>query len=249
MGAIKVVGRRALIGRGFLGFVLDQPGRFTDRYHSKNIDQLRGSYDLIVIAAPYASKWWANDNAREDSRHCEQVAEAVARTSARKVVLLSTIDATFGHPYGAHRAWLEREIIAAGNVHTTTIIRLPALFGNGLRKNALFDLLTGKRVANQVYHWYNVAGLWEAIRKAQPGLWCPYSAPLSMWEIAERLGLTEQVTMQRDPTKDYNEKGPFTMTSEEALNEIATWATSLPRPAASRQSASLQDPTSPRAES
>jgi len=219
MGAIKVVGRRALIGRGFLGTVLDQPGRFTDRYHSKNLDQLSGSYDLIVIAAPYANKWWANDNAREDARQVEAIANAISRTEARRVVLLSTIDATFGHPYGANRAWLERMM-----PHNATILRLPALFGDGLRKNALYDLLHGAPVANQVYHWYNVARLWDDVRTAQPGLWTRYSAPLSMWEIAERLSLTRMVIKQRDPTKDYNEKGPFTMTSEEALQEIVDWA-------------------------
>jgi hypothetical protein len=118
-----------------------------------------------------------------------------------------------------------------------------------LKKNALFDLLEGRPVANQVYHWYNVARLWEDIRKAQPGLWCSYSAPVSMWEIAERLGRTDLVTLQRDPTKDYNEKGPFTMTSEEALNDIVAWAISRLHPVVSPQSAVRQDPTSPQAAS
>lgn len=218
---IKIIGRRALIGRGFLGSVLDHPGRFTDRYNSTNIRTMSGEYDLIVIAAPYASKWWANDHPDLDFNEVQRITSAIARTSARKVVLLSSIDAGVEHPYGKNREWLET-FMPFG----TTIIRLPALFGNGLKKNALFDLLAGERIANQVYHWYNVERLWDDVQAAQPGLWIPYSAPLSMWEIAEALGRTDQVSRIRDPHLDYNERGPFTMTSEETLKEIVQWATS-----------------------
>lgn len=222
MGAIKVVGRRALIGRGFLGSVLDQPGRFTDRYHSKNLDHLGGSYDLVVIAAPYASKWWANEHPDLDFNEVQRITTAMAGVQARRVVLLSSIDAGKDHPYGQNRAWLETWM-----PQNTAILRLPALFGDGLKKNALYDLINGAPVANQVYHWYNVARLWDDVRTAQPGLWPKYSAPLSMWEIAEKLELTCMAIKQRDPSKDYNEKGPYTMSSVQALQEIVDWVTSV----------------------
>lgn len=225
MGAIKVVGRRALIGRGFLGSVLDQPGRFTDRYHSKNIDQLRGAYDLIVIAAPSASKYHVNAYPRCDQEHSFSLIDGLLRCDTRRAVLLSTIDATKDHPYGQHRKFLERQVTE--HFPGAVVIRLPALFGDGLKKNALFDLLKGAPVANQVYHWYNVDRLWDDVRRAQPGLHTPYSEPLSMWEIAEALGLTHMVIERRDQSKDYNEKGPYTMSSVQALREIVDWATSV----------------------
>jgi hypothetical protein len=218
----RVIGRRALIGyTGFLGTTLNIPGRFTDFYNSKNIHELEGEYDLIVVAAPSASKWWANDQPEEDSKGIDAIRNAIFRSSARRVVLLSTIDATFDHPYGRHRLWLEQQM-----PHNSTVLRLPALYGPGLRKNALYDLLAGKPVANQVYHWYSVARLWGDVQAAQPGLWLKYSAPLSMWEIAERLERTGQVHLTRDPHKDYGEPGPYTMTSQEVLEDIVRWVKS-----------------------
>jgi hypothetical protein len=217
---IKVVGRRALMGRGFLGSSLDKKGRWTDRYNRSKCD-LWGSYDLIVVAAPRADKWFANQHPDIDRAAVEEIITALARADSRRVVLLSSIDAGGAHPYGQNRARLEE-----GMPKHASIIRLPALFGDGLKKNSLFDLLNNQPVANNVFHWYHVARLWEDVRKAQPGLWCPYSAPLSMWEIAERLGLTHLVTKDCDRKLDYNEKGPYTMSSVEVLEDIVRWATS-----------------------
>lgn len=221
MGAIKIVGRRALIGRGFLGSVLDSPGRFTDRFHSKNIDRLEGSFDLIVIAAPSAAKWFVNEHPDLDSVACQEIVSALQRTSARRVVLLSSIDAgrEIAGIYGKHRLMLERKM-----PEHAAIIRLPALYGDGLRKNALFDLMNSKPVPNQIYQWYNVADLWGNVQTVVRGqLWRPYSAPLSMWEIAERLGVTDLISGPHDPKKEYNEPGPHTMSSLEVLEDIVRW--------------------------
>ncbi len=220
MGAVKIVGRRALIGRGFLGSTLDLPGRWTDRYHSKNIHEMSGEYDLIVIAAPGAEKWKANQVPALDIEAVWEITRAMQRSHSQRVVLLSSIDAGRDHPYGRHRQQLEDRM-----PEDAAILRLPALYGDGLRKNALFDLLQGKWIANQVYHWYPTSWLWGDVLNAQPGkLWTRYSAPLSMWAIAEALGKTDLVKWPYDPQKDYNEEGPYTMSSVEVLEDIVRWA-------------------------
>ena len=52
----------------------------------------------------------------------------------------------------------------------TTIIRLPALFGKGLRKNVLYDLLHKKHLdkinLNSSYQFYNLKNLNNDIDKA-----------------------------------------------------------------------------------
>ena len=221
MGAIKVVGRRALIGRGFLGSVLDVPGRWTDRYHSHNIYKMSGEYDLVVIAAPGAKKWDANHRPQVDQEQVNRLTAALGHVTTKRMVLLSTIDAKFQHAYGRHRWELELFCQAYFDV---CILRLPALFGPGLRKNSLFDLLSGRSVPNGVYHWYNVEHLWEDVRRATPGIRALYSEHLSMWEIAERLGLTHLVT--KEPGTVYDEVPPYTATSEQILEEICTYVQS-----------------------
>lgn len=233
MGAAKIVGRRALIGRGFLGTVLDQPGRFTDRYNSTNIHELNGDYDLIVIAAPHAEKWWANENPVLDCLDVEIITSAIQRATCPRIILLSSIDAGKKHPYGQNRVALERLLPTHAR-----IIRLGALFGDGLRKNALYDLLHNRPVADGIYQWTNVNTLWKTIqpictyvdpktyRRVSP----LYSEPLSMRDIARALELKVGAWNEGE---EYNEKGPYTMDREEALRQIVEWVTSTRRPATS----------------
>jgi hypothetical protein len=60
------------------------------------------------------------------------------------------------HPYGLHRLRLEDFI--AGRYPSHAIVRLPALFGAGLKKNAIYDLIylnqTDKIPANGRFQWY-----------------------------------------------------------------------------------------------
>ena len=98
----------------------------------------------------------------------------------KKVVLISTVD-VFGQtqgasedtppagasPYGQHR--LELEQFVAGRFDTL-VVRLPALFGPGLKKNAIFDLLhdneVGKIDSRGVFQFYDVRRLWADVGRA-----------------------------------------------------------------------------------
>lgn len=223
---VLIRGRRALIGStGFLGRTLlyqsDPWGYITDRYHSRNIDEMEGEFEEVIIAAPDARKWHVNQFPHQDVASMHKIIDAIENVEVRRVVLLSTIDA--GRPdagaYGEHRKYLE---CALRDGHVA-ILRLPALFGPGLKKNALWDLLNDREVVNRNYQWYDVRNLWKDIKAAQPGRTTTlYSEPLSMWEIAERLMRTPQISM--DAVCDYNEPGPYTQTSTEVLDEIVRWA-------------------------
>jgi glycine/D-amino acid oxidase-like deaminating enzyme len=246
---VRMEGRRALIGRGLIGTTLDRPGRFTDRYNSENIRKMKGHYERIVIAAPSAKKFVANAHPEVDSEAVADIMMALSHVTADYVVLISTIDATQRHAYGKHRRALEEFVEA--NFEHASILRLPAVFGDGLQKNALYDMMRAKPVENLRYHWYPLTRLWDDVQAAKPGLTTLYSDGLLMSEIAQRLypNYTSFLSLKG---KDYNEKGPFIMTSEEALDAIQLWVeqvTSTRPLAASRQSEVHRDPTSPQAES
>jgi nucleoside-diphosphate-sugar epimerase len=122
-----------------------------------------------------------------------------------RFVLLSTIDvyqpavgiterdpvASEGAPYGVHRAAFERFVAKTFANHL--IIRLPALYGRGLKKNAIFDL----RYDNMVdaidprgsFQWYDVRRLERdiaAITDAKLTLINIAPEPVTMSAIAER---------------------------------------------------------------
>lgn len=147
---------QALIGAtGFVGSTLRTQRSFSEFYASRNIETIAGrSYDLVVCAAAPAAKWQANQQPAADLANLQRLAAQLATISAERFVLISTVDVLRMPPaadetavldtarcdaYGRHRAWLEDMVRAQFAQHW--IVRLPGLFGHGLRKNFLYDLL------------------------------------------------------------------------------------------------------------
>ena len=134
---------RALIGyTGFVGSNLLSQTPFDHSYNSQNIKDIRGKeYDLVVCAGVSSVKWRANKFPQEDFLQIENLINNLNQTHFKKIILISTI-AVYDNPadnaYGRNRLFLENYLT---NKYPTTIIRLPALFGKGLKKNAIYDLL------------------------------------------------------------------------------------------------------------
>jgi hypothetical protein len=171
----------ALIGHtGFVGSNLARQRHFDEFYNSTNIEDIRGrSFDTVICAGAPGAKWYANEHPTEDLASINCMTDALRKINTRRFVLISTVDvfadprgvseddipdldrlALGKHWYGAHRRLLETSFYW---VERATIIRLPSLFGPGLKKNALYDLMTGheteKIAPNAVYQWYPVERL------------------------------------------------------------------------------------------
>jgi nucleoside-diphosphate-sugar epimerase len=177
-------GEAALIGyTGFVGGNLTAQRPFDALYNSSNIDEIAGrEFDLIVCAGAPAEKWKANADPERDLANIERLAAAVTRASARRFVLLSTVD-VFGspngvdeqspvsteglHAYGRNRRLLEERIASRFDA---TIVRLPGLYGPGLKKNVIFDLLHDNDVqkidSRGVFQFYDTARLWSDLEIA-----------------------------------------------------------------------------------
>jgi nucleoside-diphosphate-sugar epimerase len=195
----------ALIGHtGFVGQNLRAAVPFDVLVNSSNVDELRGrSFDLVVCAGARAEKWKANREPTADLAGIERLLEVFHDVRARRFLLVSTVDvfehpigvdesaeADARHPYGRHRRLLEA---LCAHAFDTLIVRLPALFGPGLKKNALYDLLHDNQVERihpeSTYQFYDVRWLWaDAERARQSGIRLLHLAtePLSMSEIVER---------------------------------------------------------------
>lgn len=149
-------GGAALIGyTGFVGSNLDRQHRFSARFDSRTISESAGQgYDLVVCAAAPGSMLEANRLPAADEQRIERLIDSLRRLRAQRFVLISTIAvlADFGGgqdeqaaafstatPYARHRRALE--LRCAELFDDCRVIRLPALFGTGLSKNLVFDLL------------------------------------------------------------------------------------------------------------
>lgn len=166
--------KRALIGHtGFVGSNLKRQGGFSALFNSSNIHDMRGErFDEIVCAGVSAVKWLANKEPENDWNGIRQLLDVLEDVSADRFTLISTIDVypdasraldethvpapEEGQPYGRHRRAVERFVTE--RFPSVLIARLPALFGRGLKKNVVFDLLTDNQIEkinpSTVFQWY-----------------------------------------------------------------------------------------------
>lgn len=194
----------ALIGHtGFVGGNLLRQGQFDALFNSANIGEIRGrAFDLLVSAGAPAAKWIANREPEKDRAQIEGLVEHVRAVQARSAVLISTIDVydrpidvdedsephvSGGCPYGHHRLWLEQ--CFREQFSELLIVRLPGLFGDGLKKNLVYDLLHDNRLdlihPDSVFQFYCLDDLWADIGIAR-------AAGLSLINFAtEPLGVRE----------------------------------------------------------
>lgn len=171
-----------LIGHsGFVGSNLTRQTAFDACYNSQTIPEIGGQeFDLLICAAPQAKKWWANQHPEDDRKLVQGLIDHLKHCQAKRFVLISSIDVfpqitdadeSFdcasqpNHVYGRNRWWLEQCI--ANYFPSPHIIRLPGLFGPGLRKNVIFDLLTGNQLEkinpDSQFQWYGLDRLWSDI--------------------------------------------------------------------------------------
>lgn len=147
----------ALVGyTGFVGGNLAASHAFTGLYNSKNITQAFGTKpDLLIYAGVPAAKYLANKAPNEDLAQIQNAFENICKIAPRRLVLISTVDVyetpqnvdentplNLQNPaaYGRNRAILEDMV--RKQYPAALIVRLPALFGTGLKKNFLYDYLT-----------------------------------------------------------------------------------------------------------
>jgi hypothetical protein len=200
--------RTGLIGHtGFVGGTLARATAFDAYFNSTTVDELRGQrFDLLVCAGVSAVKWLANKEPEADRAGIARLTDALAEARVGELVLISTIDVypdpsaggdeatlidpTRNHTYGRHR--LELELWCMQRFPLVRIVRLPALFGTGLRKNAIYDLLHDNMVGSinpaGVFQWYPLARLWadiETMRREKLELANLFTEPLAMSRIIE----------------------------------------------------------------
>lgn len=177
------MGRKGLIGyTGFIGGILHRSTDFDAVYNSSTIADIRGqSFEVLICAAPQAKKWWANQNPQLDRAMIEKLQADLELAKAERFVLISSVDVfprpqdvdeTFdcasieNHPYGRHRLQLEQFVTS--RFPSSTIIRLPGLFGPDLKKNVIFDMLNQNRLEqinpHSEFQWYDLTRLWSDIQ-------------------------------------------------------------------------------------
>ncbi len=244
--------RTALIGyTGFVGGNLNAQHTFDDLYNSKNVADIEGKeYDLVVSAANRADMWRINQEGEQDLAEIKEYISHISKAKINKLVLISTVG-VYKNPnganedtevelegltsYGTNRYYLEQ---FCRDYFDTTIVRLPGLFGPGLKKNVIYDLLHDNNIdrihKDGVYQYYNLANIWYDIQTAIDNdlpLVNLATPPVSTEEVArECFGM--EFTNQPDDVKPafwdmhskyaelYGGDGDYLCTKQQELDQI-----------------------------
>jgi nucleoside-diphosphate-sugar epimerase len=199
--------KTAVVGStGFVGSNLMRQVEVDDGYNSKNVEEIAGkSYDLVFCAGARAEMWKINADPETDRANNLRLMSNLAKAKIKTLVLISTvgvfpspiidvnedspIDTSKLPPYGLHHLEIEQ---FCSKHFDTTIVRLPGLFGRGLKKNIIYDLLHGNNVdqihADSVYQFYYLEHLWVDVQKvlaAKLKLAHFAPAPTSVQEVAK----------------------------------------------------------------
>lgn len=114
-------------------------------------------FDVLINASMPSKRYWALNNPTEDvMASVLQTAELFYSWNYKKFVQISSLSAILQPdiPYGAHKRAAEVIVESREN---TLIVRLGALYGDGLDKSALFDLVNHNHIYVDINSEYNYA--------------------------------------------------------------------------------------------
>lgn len=244
--------RAALIGyTGFVGSNIARQAEFSDFFDSRNTREIRGKeFDLIVCAGAPGAKWIANKNPEDDMASIAKLMDNLAAAHADRFVLISTtdvyplpvgvdedsgIDETKLSPYGKHRRMLEKFV--QEHFPRACIIRLPGLFGAGLKKNTVYDLLNNNCLEqihqDGIFQFYNLENLWKDIAvglKNDIPVLNIATEPLSVVRLAwEAFGINFQNKLSSPPprydmhtkyARFWGKNGPYLCSADEVMQDL-----------------------------
>ena len=140
---------------GFVGGNICSQVKFDGLYdHTNVMEAYETNPDLLIYCGVPAAKFLANTNPAKDYEIIEEAMNNIREIAPKKIVLISTVDVYKDsnnkdedskmdtndlHAYGLNRLKLEEWV--EENYENSLIVRLPALFAKGLKKNFFYDIL------------------------------------------------------------------------------------------------------------
>lgn len=107
----------------------------------------QGEYDIIIHSAMPSKRWWAANNPLDDfDATVRLTADILYHWKFGKMVLISSVSARLqtNHPYGRHKHVAEVLVLDHNPNHL--VFRLGGLYGEGLDKGVIFDMMNGNEV-------------------------------------------------------------------------------------------------------
>ena len=155
MKKVAIVGANGFVGKALSRASLKYDFDITEVTRDNYQENKDKEYDILINTAMPSRRFWALNNPVDD------VNETIVKTAKLfyewkydKFIQISSISAEqqLDIPYGAHKRAAE---VIVENSDKTLILRLGALYGEGLLKSALFDLIKKQHIYVDIQSEYN----------------------------------------------------------------------------------------------
>lgn len=229
----------AIIGwTGFIGQILTSEIQNAFLFNSSNIDQLQDlNFETVYCCGLPAEKWRINKDPESDLINTKNLIKILKTIKVNKFILISTVDVLdctikqdefgeifSGHPYGIHRKLFEDFVLS--NFDNVYILRLPGLFGRGLKKNIIYDLINNKNLSeiclDSEFQWYNIENILKDINyciKNNIKIIQLVSKPISVLEIVRRFFPESLEKVTGSKKVQYNLTSNYEIVNSEILME------------------------------
>ena len=156
-------------------------------------------FDIIINSAMPSKRFWAKNNPLEDFKSTVMLtAKLFYNWKYKKIIQISSVSARcqLDHIYGKNKKCAEELVLTDQN---NLIIRLGAMYGSGLDKGALFDIINNKMVYVSEKSTYNFIDV-------------DVAADLIIDNIEncgiKEIGAKDEISL-KEIAKNFNKKGSF----------------------------------------
>lgn len=157
---IAVIGASGFVGTALIKALKEKGNYDIVPVVRSNYEQLKqDKYDLIIHSAMPSKRWWALNNPLDDfDATVRLTADIIYNWNYDKIALISSVSARVQreHPYGRHK-YLAEELLLNTNPENL-VFRLGGLYGEGLDKGVIFDMINGNQVfmtADSAFNYIN----------------------------------------------------------------------------------------------
>ena len=230
--SLAIIGHSGFVGGNVFNYLKKKNFKIS-KFNSKNISSIyKKKYHSLIFAGLPATKWKINLNPKKDIKNIKKILQLLKTTKVDKFILISTIDIYNGkEPYGFNRLNFEKKISKIFN--NLVIIRLPALFGPGLKKNIVFDLLHNNEVhkinPSSYYQWLDISNLNIEINKilssqklASSKIIELFTEPIKTQEIFEiaKININSNLKFKKTIKYNYIPKNGYYRKSSLVINDL-----------------------------
>jgi len=151
---IGIVGANGFVGGALCRSAIKKNCDFIQVTRQNFQENKSEEFDILINSAMPSKRYWASSHPLEDfDASVRLTAELIYEWKYKKFIQISSIEANYNHiPYAVNKRSAE---IIVSLIKSSLIVRLCALYGKGLNKGALYDLIHNNPLYVDIDSVYN----------------------------------------------------------------------------------------------